>query len=255
MANLKAGGINSVEHALQLLLLLSQSESVGVSEVAEALGVAPSSSHRLLNTLCALDFAVRGANRRYFRGPSFFRLGAANLPTHETLRKLLTPYLEDMTKEMHETSHLAVLEGPYVRFLNSVEASRPLRVSSRAGRLLPAHRTSCGKALLSELSNTEILEVYRSSEAPFAADVLAHFEHFCKKMEQTRSRGFGYNNGESETGIAAISVCVRSGSGKAMVALTISMPSARLNRTQTSNLAVRVKAYAGRAAMSLGITH
>lgn len=254
MANSSQGGINSVEHALELLVLLGQNESVGVSQVAQALDIAPSSSHRLLNTFCSSGFAVRGVDRRYGRGPAFFRLSEANHPTHETLRKLLTPYLEDMTKEMQETSHLAVLEGPYVRFLNSVEVNRPLRVSSRAGRLLPAHKTSCGKALLGELSDTEVFEIYRNSDASFAKDVLSNFDVFQKKLQQTRNHGFGYNNGESETGIVAISVCVRPRSGKGLATLTVSMPTVRLNRANTPKWASRVKAYANRAAISLGIT-
>ena len=54
-----------------------------------------------------------------------------------------------MTK-LGETCHLMVLEGNGVRFIDSVEGKHVLRVGSRVGRLLPANRTSGGKALLAE---------------------------------------------------------------------------------------------------------
>lgn len=246
-------GINSVEHALELLVHLSRRESVGVSEVASLLGIAPSSAHRLLATFCDARFAVQGSNRRYGRGPAFVLLGDGNLPTTEMLRKLLTPTLEEMARELEETAHLVVLEGCFVRFLNSVEANRPLRVSSRAGRLLPAHRTSCGRILLCDLSDEEVSELYRTESSPVADEVLGDFDSFLKKLDQTRKQGFGLNHGESEAGVVAISACVRTRSGKGIAALSLSMPSVRLDDLSTPEMARQVKLFAEKAADSLGI--
>lgn len=245
-------GISCVENALDLLVLLSRRETVGVSEVSQVLGIAPSSAHRLLNTFCASKFATKGADRRYSRGEAFFLLGDGNLPTHETLRKLLTPYLEEMTRELGETSHLVVLEGCNVRFLNSIEANRPLRVSSRAGRLLPAHKTSCGKALLSEMSDREVFELYSSDQGCPISEVLGDFKAFRRQLEITRRQGFGLNLGENETGIVALSACIRTRAGRGFAALSLSMPSVRLDPAQASRMARSVIAYAGKAARSLG---
>ena len=48
-------------------------------------------------------------------------------------------------------------------------ADRPLRVSSRAGAVLPAHQVSGGKLLLAELSMDEFAELYPEAGVPEAS--------------------------------------------------------------------------------------
>ncbi|NNN20092.1 MAG: IclR family transcriptional regulator [Acidimicrobiaceae bacterium] len=251
MQKISKYGISSVENALELLLMLSRNETVGVSEVAEAVGIAPSSAHRMLKTLCSCNFAVQAPRRRYSRGPAFFWLGEGSIQTHKTLRKLLGPWLEEITSEMGETSHLVVLEGCSIRFLMSVEANREFRVTSRAGRLYPAHRTSSGKALLSNLSDEEVFDLYSSYNSTAAKEVLGNFEHFCKELEKTRAQGFGLNLEESEAGLVSVSACVKTWTGREIAAFSISMPTVRIKLSDTEKIGRRMIEYATRAESSL----
>lgn len=68
---------------------------------------------------------------------------------------LARPAMEALRTQLDETCHLMVRIQRDVRFLASVEADQPLRVSSRAGAVLPAHQVSGGKLLLAELSMDE----------------------------------------------------------------------------------------------------
>ncbi len=253
MQKVRKYGIGSVENALELLLMLSRNETVGVSEVAEAVGIAPSSAHRLLKTLCSCNFAVQAPHRRYSRGPAFFWLGDGSIQTNKTLRRLLGPWLEEITKDLGETSHLVVLEGCSIRFLKSVEANRDFKVNSRAGRLFPAHRTSSGKALLSNLANEEVLDLYSSYNSSSAKEVLGNFDQFLNELEKTRQQGFGLNLEESEAGLVSISACVKTWTGRQIAAFSISMPTVRLKLSDTEKLGRRMIEYASRAEASLGM--
>jgi len=254
MQKISKYGIGSVENALELLLILSRNETVGVSEVAEAVGIAPSSAHRLLKTLCSCNFAVQAPHRRYSRGPAFFWMGDGSIQTDKTLKKLLGPWLEDITKEFGETSHLVVLEGCSIRFLKSVEANREFRVNSRAGRLFPAHRTSSGKALLSNLSDDEVFDLYSSYNSSSAREVLGNFDQFLSELEKTRQQGFGLNLEESEAGLVSVSACVKTWTGKQIAAFSISMPTVRMKLSDTDKLGRRMIEFASRAETSLGIS-
>jgi DNA-binding IclR family transcriptional regulator len=64
MKNKPAYSIDSVDHALRLAILLRHEGPLRVAEVAERLGVARSTAHRLLAMLVYRDFAVQGADRR-----------------------------------------------------------------------------------------------------------------------------------------------------------------------------------------------
>ncbi len=247
-------GIGSVENALELLLMLARNESVGVSEVAEAVGIAPSSAHRLLKTLCSCDFAVPAPHRRYSRGPAYFWLGEGSIQTHKTLNRLLGPYLEDISRDLGETSHLVVLEGCNIRFLKSVEANRDFKVNSRAGRLYPAHRTSSGKALLSSLSDAEIFDLYSSYSSSTSREVLGNFDQFLKELEKTRRQGYGLNLEESEAGLVSVSACVKTWTGRQIAAFSVSMPTVRLKLSDTEKIGRRMIEHASRAEVALGMS-
>lgn len=178
-------------------------------------------------------------------------LSDGNLPTAETLRKV--PTLEKNAGEMYETAYLAVREGCFGRFLNSVEVNRPLRVSSRAGQLLPAHRTSGRRILLSDLFGEEVSNLFKVESCSMAMEVLDDFDLFLKKLEKTRKQGFGLNHRVSEPGVVAISDSVRTRSGKSISALSLSIPSVRLNIQITPEMVRQVTAFADNAANSLGI--
>ena len=254
MQKMSKYGIGSVENALELLLMLSKNETVGVSEVADAIGIAPSSAHRLLKTLCSCNFAIPASHRRYSRGPAFFWLGEGSIQTHKVLKKQLGPWLDEITKDLGETSHLVVLEGCSIRFLRSAEANRDFRVSSRAGRLFPAHKTSSGKALLSSLSDEEVFDLYSSYKSVIAKEVMSGFDQFIKELEKTRQQGFGLNLEESEAGLVSISACVKTWTGKQIAAFSVSMPTVRFRLTDTEKIGRKMIEYASRAGANLGIS-
>ena len=61
--------IASVDHALRPAVMLQLEGGLTVSEVAERLGVARSTAHRLLAMLVYRDFAVQDEDRSYRAGP------------------------------------------------------------------------------------------------------------------------------------------------------------------------------------------
>jgi hypothetical protein len=61
--------IASVDHALRAAAMLQLEDGLTVSQVAERLGVARSTAHRLLAMLVYRDFAVQDDDRVYRAGP------------------------------------------------------------------------------------------------------------------------------------------------------------------------------------------
>lgn len=247
---LPAQRAGAVAHTLGALSLLAERVSVGVSEVAAELGVAPSSAHRLLAILRAHGFATQDPQRRYRGGPALARLGDAR-PSQETLRRLLHPHLVELTRRLGETTHAMVLDGTDVRVLDSVESDQTLRVSSRAGRVLPAHRTSGGKVLLAELGPTAVQARYPAGLPRPCAPGQDALSALHAELALTRRRGYGVNNEESERGIIAVAACVRSRSGRPLAALSATIPAARLAPQDLPRIAAAVLNAAGRASTAL----
>jgi IclR family transcriptional regulator, acetate operon repressor len=245
MQNQPAYAIDSVDHALQLLLMLQRRDRVRVSDAAAELGVARSTAHRLLSMLRYRGFVIQHPDRSYGAGPVFRRAGlGAGVPVD--IRAVARPRLEWLRQRLDETAHLMVPAGRNVEFLDSVETGQALRVGTRAGAVMPAHLTSGGKALLAELSAEELAATFPDGPpagGSLRADDIAGFH---RALLSVRRRGYGVNIGESERGISAVGTCVYDLGGRAVAALTVSAPSLRLPRGRIPRFAEAVRAAARR---------
>jgi IclR family acetate operon transcriptional repressor len=101
----KADTSGTVARTLAVLTVMAESGgSVGVTDVATALGLPMSTSHRLLDLLRGAGFVERdAAQRRYRLGLQFLRV--ANLVTQNTsFARLCQPTLERITARTGETA-------------------------------------------------------------------------------------------------------------------------------------------------------
>lgn len=145
--------------------MLQMEGTLTVSEVAERLGVARSTAHRLLSMLVYRDFAVQDERRRYRAGP-VLELAAHSPSVASRLRAAALPHMHRLAGVLDESVNLAVRTGDTSRFIASAECAHVLRVGSREGMVFPAHRTTAGLLLLAELTDEELAAVYPPTGTP-----------------------------------------------------------------------------------------
>lgn len=219
--------INSVDKALQLVLLLGSQRDrwFRLSEVAEELGVARSTAHRLLAMLVYHEFARRNEDKLYGAGP----VAAERLlnPDRPDLRDVAHPHLARLSEHFGETVHLVTLEGSLVLFLESVEGSQALKIGSRAGMRLPAHLSSGGKSMLATMPVREVETLMTGVDVDLG--------QLQALLAGVRRRGYALNLGEAERGIHAVGAAVVDRRG-AIGAISLSLPSLRLPRRRIAEL-------------------
>jgi DNA-binding IclR family transcriptional regulator len=237
--------IASVDHALRAAVMLQLEGGLTVSAVAERLGVARSTAHRLLAMLVYRDFAVQDDDRGYRAGP-VLELAAHSRSQTSSLRAAAIPHLHRLVDQLGETMNLAIRTGDTARFIASVECRQALRVGSREGMVFPAHHTTAGILLLAELSGPELDNLYaaeryhdHSAERPDLASLRT-------ELARVRRKGFALNKERSERGLVAIGVLVRAADGTAQAGLSMSMPSVRYDPNQLPSMVAALEAAARR---------
>lgn len=219
-----AYAITSVDHALRLAAHLQLEGRLTVTEAAARLDVAASTAHRLLSMLVYRDFAVKDG-REYRVGP-ILAVAAHSHSTTATLRQAALPAMRDLVSVFDETATLMIRSGRTIRFIAEVESTQTLRVGNRTGMVFPAYRTSGGLALLAELSDDEIRELYdpdrlgEDDEVPTIEPVLRH-------VRSARDQGFAFNQGLAERGVLGIGHAIRDPDGVALASLALALPVAR----------------------------
>jgi DNA-binding IclR family transcriptional regulator len=219
--------IESVDNALRILQRLRDTGQVRVSGVAAELGIARSTAHRLLAMLVYRDFAVQAEDRSYRPGPAIAAEPLRGEPA-QRLRQVMRPHMEALCDQVAETINLVVLLGTQTRFLHTVESAQVLRVGDRQGTILPAWKTSGGKALLAELPDARLTALLRgASGRPPEGMTAAERRSLVNQLRLVRDQGYAENIEESESGVCAIGLCVRDKAGDPVAALSVSAPSVR----------------------------
>jgi IclR family transcriptional regulator, acetate operon repressor len=219
--------IDSVDNALRILQTLRDSGQVRVSDVAAELGIARSTAHRLLAMLVYRDFAVQAEDRSYRAGPAIAAEPLRGEPA-QRLRQVMRPHMEALCDQVAETINLVVRLGTQTRFLHTVESAQVLRVGDRQGTVLPAWKTSGGKALLAELPDVQLTALLRGAAGrPPEGMTAAERRSLVNELRLVRDQGYAENIQESESGVCAIGLCLRDKTGDPVAALSVSAPSVR----------------------------
>lgn len=234
--------VGSVDKALRLLLMVAERPSgLRIADAAEALDVAPSTAHRLLQMLTHHGFAQQDrASRIYLPGPTLQRLASPR----ERIRTLARPILAELVAEFRETVHLATLEGASALIVLSVESPYLLRIGDRTGHSQAAHRTAVGRVLLSQFSTADAIELLRRAGHQVDEELLT------VGAERLRTDGFLQQHGEAEAGISGVAVPVH-GPGGIEYAISTTYPTGRIEANDVSRLAKAMQAAAGRLEQAL----
>ncbi len=107
-----------------------------MTEISEKLGLYPSTTHRILDTLKHWGYVEKDFHtQKYQLGLKALELGMAKLHQMDLAREA-TPYLKELVNQCNETVHLGVLEEE-VLYLAKEEPSQTIRMCSYVGKRTP----------------------------------------------------------------------------------------------------------------------
>ena len=223
--------IESVDNALQLLLMFREHATVRVADAGRILGVAPSTAHRLMSMLQYHGFVTQDPRTKAYRaGSALAEIGLA-VVRDMNVRVVARPVMERLSREVGETVHLAVLvDRTEVLFIDSVESQHIVRVGSRVGMRLPAHLTALGKVLLASLPEDRLAELYPEERLPRGTrSTEIKKSSFLRSLKQIARDGHAISVGEIESDVAAIAVPIQTSAGQVAAALSVAAPASRFS--------------------------
>jgi IclR family pca regulon transcriptional regulator len=155
------GFSQSVEYGLAILKCFTgEHPELGISDIADALGMSRSTTHRYVITLVKLGYLEQVASRKYRLSLRPTDLGMVALNSTATgLRDAARPYLEKLRDSTGYSVGLGVLDGAQVVYMDHLRNLRYGQAADgpniRVGVRVPAYCTSIGKLLLAFLSQED----------------------------------------------------------------------------------------------------
>lgn len=220
----ESGGVQSVARALELVDVIEDGGGVlSLTEMAARTSLPVGTIHRLLRALVAAGYLRQLPDRRYCLGSRLSALGASATALLGTRAE---PVLRELARALGETANLAVLSSGAAEYIGQVAGRHAMRMFTEVGRRVPLYSTGVGKALLSQLSDREVMEVLDGEQMRAYTDTtITSVARMLDEIATIRRQGYAMDEGEMELGVRCMAVPVPSG---VPMALSVSGPAVRI---------------------------
>lgn len=223
--------LSSVATAIRLLKAFSEDEvEIGVSALAQKLGVAKSTVHRLAVTLVSEGLLEQNPeSERYRLGIALFGLGTL-VRRRMNLSTEARPFLFDLREHTRETILLGVPADNEIMCIYNLESPQALRMRSDIGVRLPSYCTAIGRAVFAFAPPPAIERMLEGPLTRRTANTITDVDALRAILATVRQQGYAIDDEESEPGIRSIAMPVRGAGGRVVGAVGIAGPSQRLSR-------------------------
>ncbi len=245
--------IQSLERALDVLIHVSEAGGQTLTEIAGALGIAPATTYRILST-----FATRGmlemdtVSQTWHVGPAAFRAGNAFL-RHTGIIERARPHMRALMQETGETANLGVENRGEVLFLSQVETHEAIRAFFPPGTLSPMYASGIGKALLAAMDETEVERyIARTPLIRFTDKTICECDALRAELARIRAQGYAFDDEEKSPGMRCVAAPVFNAFGEVVAGISVSGPTARMNRDEIERICRLVRARAAELSHALG---
>lgn len=246
--------IQSVERAMQILEILKGSpKGMGVSEIANQLGVAKSTAHRLLMTLESGSYVSKvGKDSLYSLGLKFLEMNQVVIDNINVV-EIARPHLENLSKETGEIVHLVMLDGNEILYIDKVENSSTIRIYSQIGKRAALYCTGVGKAILSKYDEKQLDDYLNNNTFhKYTEYTLTTPEELKNTLKEVSANGFAYDNQEHELGIRCVAAEIFDSSRKANYGISITGPIARMTDQHLETYIPKLRETADSISRKLG---
>jgi len=210
------GSTTSVERAIDVLMLFttSQGSTLGITEIANDLGISKAVVHRILTSLCDRDVVIADPeSRRYSLGPGVLQLAAA-YRSRLDLRTLAHQTLVQLSHATDETATLSLRHGWQRAYVDQVTPDREVAMTVSLGRTFPLHAGASSKAFLAFLPPNEIDEYLQSQPLDaLTPRTIVDRDSLRAELESIRRVGYAASFGERQSGAASVAAPVMADTG------------------------------------------
>lgn len=248
----------SLDRGLAILASFTpESQTLGVSQIAELLQMSRSTTHRYITTLTELGYLERSeTSHKYRLSLRVTNLGMSTMSSI-SISEQAHPHLRRLCRETGQVASLALLEGSEVVHLDQLRGPRQPDPHSYAGSRLPAYCTALGKVLLAHLPEPEQRAlIARTDLSKLAPNTITSKRVLRDQLERIREGALATEDQEFAPGVFAIAAPVRLSGGEVQVAIGLGVSAADLTIEELSDsFAAHLVSAANRVSARLGYRH
>lgn len=198
--------------------------SLSLQEIADGIGLAKSTTFRIVQSLEATGHLIRLENQRYCLSFRFTRLAGLVMSTLN-IRQVARPMMQRLARETNETVTLNIANERHRTCIDVIDTPSPLMSLARPGQHVPLdNKGATAKTLMAHLPDADRARIV----AHAARSTGQKRDDILRELAKIRKDGFCLSHGERVLGLSAIAAPIRERDGFAYYCVTITAPTVRL---------------------------
>jgi IclR family KDG regulon transcriptional repressor len=199
--------VPALDKCFAILDLVTQSKRpLGISEISRDLSLNKSTVFNIVRTLADMQVLDCRRNGKYAVGTRLYVLGKAAGSKAELLRTV-RPYLEEISRDTDFSAFLGVRMGLKAVIVDKVDATVDIKVSSEVGMSLPLVAGAGGKALMSQVSDSELDEILSADGLKkFTSRTCVDDRAYKEAVTKVRKEGVAIDDEEYIEGLIAAAI-------------------------------------------------
>ena len=219
--------VKSLGKALKVLSCFTIQEPVlGVSELAERMGVSKSNIHNIVSTFCDLGYLRHLSDGRYTLG---LRMLEYAFIINQNLGYPKAVY-DVLVETANQTGEIVYFGLPYetnvlyLYVVHPVDRINVLPYRDILGETSPLYCTGIGKAMLSHMPESEWRSKIPDRRVRYQPNTLTDLEQILDELRRTRQRGYAIDNCERDPNVRCVGVPIYNTAGELIAGMSTSGP-------------------------------
>jgi IclR family transcriptional regulator, acetate operon repressor len=228
----QAQTIVAIERATDVLSMFAEADepTLGVTEIAQALGLSKAVVYRILSSFRAKGFVdLDEATRRYSLGQKVLYLGLAYMNRID-VPATARPVLEQLSRATNETATLSLRTGRMRVYVDQVTPDRDIKMVIQLGQQVPLHAGASSKAFLAFMSEDEQKGYLANSLEKLTDNTITSVRSLKKELAEIRERGYASSSGERMEGAGSVAAPILGHDGRPVAVISICGPVDRFRR-------------------------
>ena len=242
-------GTQTLVRGLEVVNAVADGAST-LADLAAAIGLNRSTTHRLASTLVELRYLEYSRNDGYALGPKLLQLGYI-AGRRKDLPRVAREHLEALSTSTRDTVHIGILDGDRALYLDKIPGMRRVEISSQIGDRQPLRSTGLGKALILDATEQQWREYY-DREARLGNRYDVPLDEWIKRMREYAKHGYAFDLEENEDRIRCVAAPIRGVSGSIVGAISVSSAAQYMDDLRMRGLTFEVRKAADAISTALG---
>jgi DNA-binding IclR family transcriptional regulator len=222
--NGKASVIQAIDRAAKVLQSLQGARHLGISELAAALELPPSTVHGIVKSLQTHGLVAKEPRgNRYMLGPSLLKLSNVYLDTLDVRARAMN-WTRELTRRTGLATRLGVELFDEVIIIHHNGRPDGSQQMPETGLSIPAHASAMGKVLLA-YNPAVAAQLFGQPLRSLTADTLTDPKSLAAQFVQIAERGIASEVEEAVIGESSMAAAVVDGTGTVIAAVAVVVPS------------------------------